>query len=372
MLFARGKRSLTSLFATHPPLVQRIQALDPSFREADFPQVPARPQTGYQAAGEREFADTPSAAVSDDAPGQVAEGSLIAASVGNPGLEQVDFARQLRASIPDSLYEAAHAESTALLLTLALVLDRTGSHAERQFNLIAEQLGRDRASMVRRYYGQLVDAGVAYRLPLLEIAFPALKRRPEPQLTFLVDLVRRLVETDGEIDLVEYCFYQVLVGNLRQSRSASAGRVSRSTARQAALQLIRIVADHGHRDPADREAARRAGRSQLGSWAAAGQAEADASADTVAELDRCLSVLRRIDPGGRESLVRALSATVAHDNRMSVIEAELLRAVCAGLDCPLPPLITANPTAPTELGGSPGGAHRQTPNAHERSATQKG
>jgi hypothetical protein len=32
-----------------------------------------------------------------------------------------------------------------------------------------------------------------------------------------------------------------------------------------------------------------------------------------------------------------------------VTEAELLRAICASLDCPLPPLITDNPLAPAEL-----------------------
>ena len=41
MLFGTGAR-LSGLFATHPPLTERIQALDPSFREADFPRVDLR------------------------------------------------------------------------------------------------------------------------------------------------------------------------------------------------------------------------------------------------------------------------------------------------------------------------------------------
>jgi hypothetical protein len=39
---------------------------------------------------------------------------------------------------------------------------------------------------------------------------------------------------------------------------------------------------------------------------------------------------------------------------MTVIEAELMRAVCASLDCPLPPLLTANHIAPAELGSVSG------------------
>jgi len=41
MLFGSGT-SLLGMFATHPPLVDRIQALDPGFKESDFPRVDPR------------------------------------------------------------------------------------------------------------------------------------------------------------------------------------------------------------------------------------------------------------------------------------------------------------------------------------------
>ena len=43
MLFGAGSK-LRGVFATHPPLVERIQALDPSFKESDFPHVDPRRQ----------------------------------------------------------------------------------------------------------------------------------------------------------------------------------------------------------------------------------------------------------------------------------------------------------------------------------------
>jgi len=362
MLFARGSRRYMSLFATHPPLVERINALDPSFREEDFPRILPHPQGVHQEVETQPFAGakglTSAAAHGGELAG-TADSSSIGATVGNPDAEQIGFARQLRRSIPESLYSAAHGEAPAFLLTLALVLDRTGRHVERQLHLVAEQLGSKRASAVRRYYEQLMEAGPAYGLPLLEIAFPALKQRPAAQLKFLVDLIRRLVETDGEIDLFEYCFYQVLVGNLRQygdpGRSASGRGVSKREAREAALQLIRIVVAKGHDDPGERDAAWRAGTAELGLRAPSGsEAYAPAAQVTVAEMDRSLDVLRRINLVGRQRLIQALSVTIGHDNRMTVIEAELMRAVCASLDCPLPPLLTANRLAPAELGNVPG------------------
>ena len=42
MLFAGGTARLTALFATHPPLIERITALDPGFRESNYPEVDLR------------------------------------------------------------------------------------------------------------------------------------------------------------------------------------------------------------------------------------------------------------------------------------------------------------------------------------------
>jgi Zn-dependent protease with chaperone function len=358
MLFAGGSRSYMSLFATHPPLLQRIRALDPSFREEDFPRITPRPQE--RGPDNRASAFAPAASHDDVSPpaGPAADEETrpVAATVGNPDAQQIGFARRIRRSIPQELYDAAHGEASAFLLTIALVLDRSGGHVERQLHLIAEQLGSERASAVRHLYGQLKDAGPEYGLPLLEIAFPALKRRPVPQLRFLIDLIQRLVETDGEIDLFEYCFYQVLVGNLGQygdpERSSAGRKVSKREAREAALQLIRIVAHKGHVDPAQCEAAWRAGAAELGEWARSA-AYAPAGAEDVVKMDRALEALRNIKPDERKRLVDALGATIGHDHRTTVTEAELLRAMCASLACPLPPLLAPHRFSPAGSGRAP-------------------
>ena len=56
-------------------------------------------------------------------------------------------------------------------------------------------------------------------------------------------------------------------------------------------------------------------------------------------LDRALKRLDLLVPAAKEQLVEALVKTIAHDQRLTVEEAELLRAICAALHCPLPPLV---------------------------------
>ncbi|MEX2496919.1 MAG: M48 family metallopeptidase [Woeseia sp.] len=356
MLFANGSRRLTSLFATHPPLLRRIRALDPSFKESDYPVVrPPSPHDDAEAPaseGAASFADrrgpTGTAALSS-----TASGDRISALVGNPGHREIGFARELRKSIPGGLHDAARSPQSSFLLALALVLDRSGNHVERQLHLLKEQLGPERTSLVKSYYDELQQLGVGYGLPLLEIAFPALKRRPAAQLDFLTGLVRRLIDADDQTRLYEYCFYKVLTASLDQSTnpamSGSGRRVRKEPARKAALQLIRIVACYGHRSKALRDSAYAAGVAVFGSWAADYDVNSIDTGPNVQQLDHCLDLLQRIGLTGRRNLVDAIAATIRYDHELTLAEAELLRAICASLQCPLPPLVHQNPPAPARL-----------------------
>ena len=342
MLFGSGSK-LSSLFATHPPLVDRIQALDPGFKADDFPNV-TRP--GFQGddrerpADISDFAGDVTTALASGGAQALAES--IAETVGRPENEHVEYAQLLRQSIPDTLYDAAHSVELAYLLTIALVLDRSGRVVERQLNLAREQMGAQRADLLKRYYEELLNTGPEYRLPLLAIAFPALKLRPAQELSYLVSLTTRMIEVDGVIDLYEYCFHRILMSNLGKAVDPSGRRrarhAPRTELRSSAIGLLRILADYGHDDDEASEAAFRTGISTLGDWAQAYDYESDREY-TIAVLDHSLDILLGLNSKGKELLLRAISATAGHDGKLTVTEAELIRTVCATLNYPLPPIL---------------------------------
>ncbi len=341
MLFGTGSR-LSGLFATHPPLAERIQALDPAFRESDYPAVDARLHRRSAAPdiARAPFAGDVTTALASGGTTVLAES--IAESVGQPDSEHVEYARHLRQSIPESLYEAAHSSEFAFFLTIALILDRSGRLVERQLRLAREQLGAERAALVRRYFDELATTGEEFRLPLLGIVFPALKLRPSQELSYLVSLATRMIEVDGEIDLYEYCFYRILTSNLARAidprGQRRAARASRKALREAAIDLLRVLADYGHDSGDESAAAFASGRSTLGAWALQFEYRSD-RANTVALLNASLDVLLALDSKGKQALVRAISSTATHDGRLAIAEAELIRAVCATLDYPLPPIL---------------------------------
>ncbi len=339
MLFGRGSR-LFGMFATHPPLTDRIKALDPSFDESQYPHVDAMTMRQQLEDGDEDR-------LSSDLTSALAGGVAVAAesiieSVGQPAAEHVRYAQDLRSSIPDDLYDAAHSSESSYLLAVALLLDRSGDTLTRQMSLIEEQLGAQRAQLVRRYFDKLLTADARYRLPLLEVAFPALKLRPAPQLVYLTELAQRLIEVDGTIDLYEFCFYRVLTKSLNQAADPSGRhaprRARRKAVRAAAASLLTIVAEQGDDDPSKREAAYRAGAELLGEWAQQEDIRPRAAV-SVEILDGSLDTLLALNGKSRRKLVQAISVIAAHDDRLSIEERELIRATCATLDCPLPPLL---------------------------------
>ena len=339
MLFGSGAR-FTGLFATHPPLRDRIRALEPSFRESDFPAVTPAPVS------DRMAEDPAQATAAAAAPAPGGEPSTlpdrIVESVGNPGAQAVAYARQLRQSIPAALYDAAHSAELAYLLVVALIVDTGQEHRARQLRLIEERLGAERTRIVSRLHSEVASMSTDHRLPLLEVTFPALKLRPAAQLEYLVELASRLIDVDGRVDLYEYCFYRVLRISLGQAANPAQQRGPRHKAkrelRQAAIDLLAVVADYGHRDTASAERAFEAGKACFGKWAQVHRFESK-ERYTLRALERSLDLLTALNGKGRRVVVRAVSAVTVQDNRVTTAEIELIRTVCASLDVPLPLLL---------------------------------
>jgi hypothetical protein len=59
----------------------------------------------------------------------------------------------------------------------------------------------------------------------------------------------------------------------------------------------------------------------------------------LGELDLALGRLTQAAPGLKRRILQACADTVAADGRLEAREADLLRAIADGLECPLPPYL---------------------------------
>jgi hypothetical protein len=186
----------------------------------------------------------------------------------------------------------------------------------------------------------MADLNPMLRLPLASLAFPLLRRRPRPELQHFMDTVFALVHADGEVSLFEYCLGRLLQTQVAESldpaRAWKPGNKRLVDVTAQAVTLLAVVAQAGHPHPSDAQRAYVAGLARVFPRLNAAYAP---PTDTLAALDEVWPALDALQPLGKELLIEGLVTAISHDGFVTVAESELLRAVCASLHCPLPPML---------------------------------
>jgi Zn-dependent protease with chaperone function len=344
MLFGDGV-GLRGLFATHPPIHARIQALDPTFKPDDVEQLRARylatPPDGLQEDLHLGLAPDAGARLPEREARFHVTPPMVSAQVATPGDDDYRRADVLVAAIPERLAVCARSRDSVMPLLLALLLDGDDAVRAKQRIEIAARLGDACAEEAVAIHGQEFAAlHPMQRLPLASLAFPVLRLRPRPRVDAFLDTVHAVVHADGRVSLFEYCLARLLEVQVRESldpsRHARFGRRKPAGVRQEFATLLAVVAHAGH---ADEAAARRAYLAGLQRVLPRDHLPYAPPAHGVVALDSVWEPLDALDPLAKQVLVEAITDAVSHDGRVSVAEAELLRTICGVLHCPLPPVL---------------------------------
>ena len=344
MLFGSGM-ALSGLFATHPPLVERIRKLDPSFNEQQLQQLSARwmaaPPNGMQ----EDLAMGLAGATPPPLPPSAHEISvtppMVVAQVATPAENDYQRAGSIVESLSPELRSLAAERETVMPLLLGLLLDEDASIAANQRIEIAARMGEPVAAQaVALHEQQLASLHPMLRLPLASLAFPVLRMRPRPQLDEFLAVVHAVVHADGEVSLFEYCLGRLLETQVRESldpaRYARFGRRKPGNVKQEFATLLAVVAHAGNPNPM---AAQHAYLSGLQRVLPRDHMPYAPPADGVLALDSVWEGLDALDPLAKQVMVEAITAAISHDGRVSVAESELLRTICGVLHCPLPAML---------------------------------
>ena len=344
MLFGDGV-GFSGLFATHPPLLERIRALEPSFGGEDLARLQAKwiatPPDGMQEDVALGLVGGSGARL----PGATQELSMtppmVASQVAMPTADDYTRADTIVTAIPEALRDLAADRDAVMPLLLGLLLDADEALAERQQVEIVARLGEVLAGHAVRIHQQLTaELHPMLRLPLAALAFPVLRLRPRPQLDTFMDTVHALVHADGQVSLFEYCLGRLLTVQVRESldpsRYARFGRRKPGSVRNEFATLLAVVAQAGHEDRASAQHSYLAGLQRV---LPRDHLPYAPPATGVVALDSVWEPLDALDPLAKQAMVEAVTAAVSHDGRVSVAEAELLRTICGALHCPLPPML---------------------------------
>ena len=344
MLFGDGV-GLSGLFATHPPLLQRIQALEPSFRADQLAGLHQRwqmqPPNGLEEDARLGLTDGNASRL----PASEAEFNvsppMVVAQVAHPAADDYRRADVIVSTIPEPLRTLVGSRDDVVPLMLALLLDEDTAVQNKQHAEIAARLGRETAVLAQALRGEQLGAlHPMQRLPLAALAFPVLRLRPRPELNVVLDTIHAVVNTDGHVSVFEYSLGTLLQHQLQESldpsRHAQFGTRKIDSAKREAAILLALVAQAGHDNPHDALRAYLAGLQRV---LPREHIEYAPPPQGVLALEAVWPVLNRLSPAAKQMMVEAVTAAISHDGKISVTESELLRTVCGVLHCPLPPML---------------------------------
>jgi Zn-dependent protease with chaperone function len=346
---------LSGLFATHPPIEERLQRifgrqvamLDASEIVEPVQEGSPRDMYGYgshfagdvgaqtQGLAPLEFTlnDAPQAASSNAANTFLTQSPLAATSPMQTATTKPDTAN----SIPTELISAARDPAGARALLYALLLDSTQGY-DAQLTILSTFASTQRAAAMF-LHDVLGAAPHVARLSLLDLAMPALKTMDAAQRKETLAVVHKLIAADGRMTQAEFVLQTVLDRRL----GAHAGRavpIRYNTLKElkdeagllVVLMANTVAASNG-------DASQNAIRNAVQSQPELGLIEADLMQRQVQdffEVKLALEKLNQLAPLAKPFLIRLLVATAGKN--ITTEAAELLRGVCAAIDAPMPEL----------------------------------
>lgn len=354
MFFSQAVRSsLSALMATHPPLAQRIQRIEPDWN-GEFPSVQVDPPTpGQEQATQvnsRRMGVLGSVAAAtlarpssqiEPLPSTAAQESIDA--IGQAGARHIDYAQRTLAALDPELKSAARDPYTARALVYGLLLDHTPEVQTQQLAALRQQTVAHIYRAVLHLLDKLGQLDPRARLPLLGLCLPALKQLSPTQYTGFKACLDLLIAADKKTSLMEWALYRIVVQNIEpQDTGPRTGKLA--DYRADCELLLSALARAGSNNEAQAQAAFSAAASHLRLDGLQLQASAYASASV---LEPAVVRLGRLAPLPQQTLLSALALAIQHDGVITVAEAELLRAIADSLHCPLPPFLDAADAAPS-------------------------
>ena len=338
--------------STHPPLPKRIERIDPSF-DGKFPTVSTEEDGGAAPdEGQRPEATTAMSSFREEASekrrGPSEAASVPDASVPDPQellnqagtvtADQIAYGGQLRADVPESLYRAVHEPLGAVAVVYGLLLDDEASMRTRQLRMLGHRETQAVAQETERLSPQVAEVPSRVRLPLLDLAAPALRDLSDEQRSRLHDTIRALAEADDQLTLFEYALATIVRHRLEHVAHPSEDRVQVKrfeTVKEHMRVLLSALASVGHREGEAAQRAFQAGADALGTnHDVTGLEPSSVSAEA---LDAALDRLAVAAPSLKEDVVAACAQCALADDDVTDTELTLLRAAIIALDVPLPP-----------------------------------
>ncbi len=330
------------LFATHPPMNERIRALDSQWQdvvhETDRPLLDriadqeAKGPTPYESILPKPDVTPP------DRLGEQLRHAC--ASAGRPRQAHLNRARGILGGLPAGMLAAARQAQPARAVVLALLLSPDPASRQSQMAGLAARGDAGLARLVEKLAREAESQGPEARIPLLELSVPTLKGLAASQYQDFRKLVQRLAMVDGRLEVYEWMLAKMLLRHLDPhfglARPGPGRQRTLAGQRDQAAAVLSCLAWAGSRNLGEAREAFNRGAPHLG---LKGLILCNREDCGLPVLDKALAALEGLAFGDRSKVLDACAVAAESDGRVTVREAELVHGVADALGCPLPLLI---------------------------------
>lgn len=354
------------LFATHPPLEQRIRRLNSS-------KISTTPASGNTQLGtpSRNLSNTPSSNetrspnlnnsltmgfVDHSASSSANRGAntittspdQIVAQIGTVAPEHFAYAQTLLAQLPESIQVGLRDRQSAIAIIYALALDSDQDQVRnQQMTWLRQVEPKETVEATLEFHQTLAQLDPRVRLPLLDLTIPVLRQSSAAQCQQLFKCMNGLAKADGHWSLTEFVLYLVLFHRLQPCMNSTIDRTVQHTRLEQVwsdcLIVLSALAQVGqtNQNTTNQDAIIYAFRSGLYRLPGAGKLEIPdvPPSCNFSVLNKSLQRLSVASPKLKQAIVDACAHTVLLDNVVTIQEADLLRAIVITFDCPLPPFL---------------------------------
>ncbi len=331
--------ALDRLFATHPPLDQRIEAIRPG---TDKEQIRKKERIDKRLRKDRverqESASTgerqsPAGPLSETLPLQ----EILLGAIGTMDRSGVDAASVLIRQIPDELRDAAHEPFRAEALIYALLLARNEDSTKKLPDWCSEIIEPAMGDEIETLLHQLSNAPAHVHLPLAEISIPALRQMSESQYGTFRQNLKAMVEQDDEITLFEFALEKLVEHRLdAHFDKEETLKIRHHNLKPLGRELSVVLSSLAHTSDTKPEEAWKAGLQVLDNAAPENSKLLSSEQASLSELDKALTEFAQSANPVKRYLMKAMVHCVMADDHLSKKELNLLRAIAESIGTPIP------------------------------------
>ncbi len=309
LFFADG---VNALFSTHPPLEERIRALDPAWNGKFLPPLNAKERALQEEGETRARRQNP-----DAAPKNSSRPSSAAAAV--PALL--------------FLSEMSRTAGDAKTLIYLLMMTDSPAHNVEQAKILLARERRDVFKKMENLWARTKDFPREKRIDGVLVAAPALRELSARERSEFCETLDLLAQADGNVSFYEFCVSAALRGMLVSDGQEKCAAAEAAPEAELALNLFLRASGCA---PQERERVLAKAIAEQNAFPPAALRVRDDDAPSVPALEAAFAKLRATPESAREQLLAAAAAIVEADGKISAAESDLLKSFAVALNCPPP------------------------------------